>query len=176
LRTLSYLSQEDKIAEEQLTPEGMDNYNKASTYLINKALTTGDSLMLRATKTIMDKVAAQLAKSQEVCPEKGKIASDILKVWYPNDEYKELNGSDLILLNMKCFRVAEYIISLCQGTGKRLDRPELEEKCKDIIEKLLTAYDVMLACQIPEKYVESQELIKQKGADQIIALFDEEEK
>lgn len=41
-----------------------------------------------------------------------KIAADILKVWFPNDEYKELDGSELILINMKCFAVADYVIAL----------------------------------------------------------------
>lgn len=36
----------------------LDDYDRAAKYLIGKALSTGDGFMLRAIKTLMDKVSA----------------------------------------------------------------------------------------------------------------------
>ena len=68
----------------------------------------------------------------------------------------------------------DEILDTWQAQLAKVDkaRPELEKGCKDVIDRVLNAYATMLACQIPEKYVETIEKLKKIGADQILDLMD----
>jgi hypothetical protein len=58
---------------------------------------------------------ANLTPAQQAQVEKVRkqMASNILDVFYPDkDELNKLDGSELIILNLQCFKSADFIISL----------------------------------------------------------------
>ena len=92
-----------------------------------------------------------------------KLASDILKVWYPNGEYKKLNGSELILLNMKCFAVAKYIEPLIKDA-----REQERERIKGLRD---TIYRIMQDnTELTEQLSKSVKWDREKVAKEICSL------
>ncbi len=59
-----------------------------------------------------------------------KVASEVLKAFYP-DGLKGLDGSELILLNMKCFRAADLTLEVAGSHRANLMGMEYERGRRD---------------------------------------------
>ena len=101
---------DDKLVKECLLTD-MDNYNKASVYVLGEALKRPDGLMLRAVKTLMDEVT----ELEEARPIIRKAVTEEIKINIP----KEMIAWILKRLNAK--DASEFMLAI--SVGKPLGTP-----------------------------------------------------
>ncbi len=109
-------------------------------------------------RSVQRRVAAQKGEpapdfSQDDKKLREKIAEEALKAFCPNEEYKQLDGSALIILNMKCYRVADKALALLQPKIEEARRQVGKDLEKIIRSSILT--DDGWVYTIPASFVEA---------------------